>query len=512
MFDLYIRFKTTSNLLIFLPLALTNTLWIYRRLKRRQHVSLTPFILINVLLFITLAGIIGIHADENEHLHCVWMVSQGLVPFKDFWQHHSPFLWVILAPLFNMLKPTALIFVISRIFSAFIFMVIIFLGWQIAKSVLQEKANASMYLFVLFSAGILGEFLMIRPDLFMDIFLLLGIYFSLEIPGKRLLFPFFAGISFALAASFTFKQYLLYLLPIIIIFLERNKLSIAKFLAYLFGLVVGSLPLLLYLIKKNILNEFIFWSFKFNRGRLVPSVILPIAIGFMGVWGAYQMLRRYHKFKNIKSLILFIAFCLSTISSLTGSTLPSGLYYLGFWFIFCAILSSGCNILEISEKVSSLAKKSILLGLLFSLLLAPNFMYAGVYNKSYFSEDKKVIAKLMEYSIGDTCLVILHLHPIFSYDATRLYSYFQYTYINEFTSMRKDLKSKDIAEGIINLKPAVILYKFNNRFFFLDLLQKGLISKADYKNLIVFLQEYYKLQSIGKNEYCIRNDKLENRQ
>jgi hypothetical protein len=139
-------------------------------------------------------------------------------------------------------------------------------------------------------------------------------------------------------------------------------------------------------------------------------------------------------------------------------------------------------------------------------------MYAGVYNKSYFSEDKKVISKLMEYSIGDTCLVILHLHPIFSYDATRLYSYFQYTYINEFPSMRKDLKSKDIAEGIINLKPAVILYKFNNRFFFLDLFQKGLISKEDYKDLIIFLQEYYELRLIGKNKYCIRNDKLENKQ
>lgn len=78
--------------------------------------------------------------------------------------------------------------------------------------------------------------------------------------------------------------------------------------------------------------------------------------------------------------------------------------------------------------------------------------------------------------------------------------------------MRKDLKSKDIAEGIINLKPAVILYKFNNRFFFLDLFQKGLISKEDYKDLIIFLQEYYELRLIGKNKYCIRNDKLENKQ
>ncbi len=508
MLDLYIRFKTASNLLVFLLLFLATVLWVYRSLKAKQGISLAPFVLINALLFLILAGIIGIDYDETEHLHCAWMVSQGLTPFKDFWQHHSPFLWVILSPLFNVVKSTVLIFTIGRVFSIAIFMVIVLLGWRIARSVLREKASVSIYLFVLLSSAALGEFFWIRPDLFMDVFLLLGIYFSLKIPGKKVLFPFLAGISFALAVSFTCKQYLLCLLPVITISLERNKLGIAKFLTYLLGLAVGSLPLLAYLLRNNILNEFIFWVFRFNGERMAPSAILPIAVGAMGGWGAYRLLRSYHESRDMKALILFIAFCLNTINSLTGSTYPSGLYYLGLWFVLCAIVGNGCNITRISERASSLIQKSILLGLLFSLFLAQNFTYAGVYVRSYFSEDKKVVSELMEYSKGDTCLVILPLHPVFSRDATRLYSYFQYLFINEFSSMKEDLKSKDIAEAIINSKPAVITYKFKNKLFFLDLFQKGLISKKDYKDLLVLLEKYYKLQPIGRDQYYVRNDKL----
>ena len=35
-----------------------------------------------------------------------WLVSQGLLPFRDFWEHHSPFLWVVLSPLIRILPET----------------------------------------------------------------------------------------------------------------------------------------------------------------------------------------------------------------------------------------------------------------------------------------------------------------------------------------------------------------------------------------------------------------------
>ncbi|OFV92541.1 MAG: hypothetical protein A3G76_00415 [Acidobacteria bacterium RIFCSPLOWO2_12_FULL_65_11] len=38
--------------------------------------------------------------DEFEHAHATWSVSRGLVPYVDFFEHHTPWLYLLFAPLF----------------------------------------------------------------------------------------------------------------------------------------------------------------------------------------------------------------------------------------------------------------------------------------------------------------------------------------------------------------------------------------------------------------------------
>lgn len=37
--------------------------------------------------------------DESQHLHAAWLISQGRVPYADFWEHHMPSLAYALAPI-----------------------------------------------------------------------------------------------------------------------------------------------------------------------------------------------------------------------------------------------------------------------------------------------------------------------------------------------------------------------------------------------------------------------------
>ena len=39
------------------------------------------------------------NGDNVEHLHCTWLVAQGKIPYKDFFQHHNPLMWYIFAPI-----------------------------------------------------------------------------------------------------------------------------------------------------------------------------------------------------------------------------------------------------------------------------------------------------------------------------------------------------------------------------------------------------------------------------
>jgi hypothetical protein len=38
--------------------------------------------------------------DEFEHLHFAWSVSRGQVPYRDYFDHHTPALQYALAPMF----------------------------------------------------------------------------------------------------------------------------------------------------------------------------------------------------------------------------------------------------------------------------------------------------------------------------------------------------------------------------------------------------------------------------
>ena len=43
------------------------------------------------------------NGDNVEHIHSTWLVAQGKVPYRDFFQHHNPLVWYIFAPIFKML-------------------------------------------------------------------------------------------------------------------------------------------------------------------------------------------------------------------------------------------------------------------------------------------------------------------------------------------------------------------------------------------------------------------------
>ena len=40
----------------------------------------------------------GYDADELQNLHYAWNIAHGLVPFRDFFEHHPPLLHYVLAP------------------------------------------------------------------------------------------------------------------------------------------------------------------------------------------------------------------------------------------------------------------------------------------------------------------------------------------------------------------------------------------------------------------------------
>ena len=464
------------------------------------------FLFLSVGLIIAGCQSIAIDQDELENLHCSWMISNGLVPFRDFWQHHSPLFWLILAPLIKLFKPSMFILDISRIFSLSTYLVSCFLGWRIAKAVWKESAQVSLYLLIFASVALRGQFYCLRPDMFMILLLLLGVRFTLMVPQGGLLPVFCAGMSMALAESFAPKQFLLLLLPMIAIVAFTNKNRLLKIIVYGLGLAVGVAPLLIYLIHAGILKDFLFWVFTFNIRLQVLVSDFPLLMAGLAVWSSVFLIKRYKELKHQESLILFFAFLLSTLSTLNVTIAGLSKYYNVFWCILCAIVCCSLNFSEVLKPVKSMLYKGLIVGVVGGILLMPNMRTLD--KKNVFKSDKKEINKILRISRNGSVFVLLYKHPIFAYDVSRLYAGWQLGFMKDYKNVVEDtIQHGGVVDSIIAGKPSIIQESTSDKgWLFIELVKDQVITLKDYQRLRRFFIENYRVRFIGDIRYEVRND------
>ena len=116
--------------------------------------------------------------DDVEHLHSAWLVLQGQVPYKDFFQHHNPLMWYMFAPIMKIFAYDIIVFDAVRIISTIFMFVTLFISGLIVKRFVCK----SWYSLILVIASIFPSYVVFtgqdfRPDNYMTLSFILGIYF-----------------------------------------------------------------------------------------------------------------------------------------------------------------------------------------------------------------------------------------------------------------------------------------------------------------------------------------------
>ena len=73
-----------------------------------------------------------IDSDEPQHLHVVWGWTQGMIPYRDYFDNHSPLFQMLCAPLFAALGTRADIIIPMRLAMFPLFALSIFFVGRIA--------------------------------------------------------------------------------------------------------------------------------------------------------------------------------------------------------------------------------------------------------------------------------------------------------------------------------------------------------------------------------------------
>ena len=202
---------------------------------KQQIKDFDDYSFMNILkIFFFISGIIIFYGliysgfqivDEFEHLHASWMVAEGKIPYRDFFEHHHPLLWYFSAPIVSFFYENAIIFYVMRAISTIASIITLVYIYKISLFFTDKKGGLLAIVFCISNIITLYNFYQFRPDNFMNLFFITGIYYwFLHIKDKQAKHLTISFIYFAISVMFLQKiAALLILIGNILIWLIFTK-------------------------------------------------------------------------------------------------------------------------------------------------------------------------------------------------------------------------------------------------------------------------------------------------
>jgi 4-amino-4-deoxy-L-arabinose transferase-like glycosyltransferase len=365
---------------------------------------------VDVFILVAIAGLLiariptiairGFDPDEFEHSHAAWSVFRGLLPYRDFFEHHTPWYYFALAPFFHWF-PVDQSSADGRSFLAFargvsLALTALSAGFLIllGRLLAARRVGLLAALFLVAQPVVIQKTLEIRPDVPALPFLLGGLYLlvraltrSGEEPTRRSL-PWFIGGGLCLGAGIMCTQKMLFVLPGAFTGLGLWALAggrralLARSLAVLAALVGVAVPFAATWIafavqdggRQFIYNNFILnsqWRARSNRHlQLIFETSVPMLIAcVVGVAVALKRFRRADQRRYGELLLL------CTLAGLIGGVaiVPAAYrqYYLMPLSIACLFAAQGLVFLV--ELAREPLRRWLFLGATALLLVWPAF-------------------------------------------------------------------------------------------------------------------------------------------
>jgi uncharacterized membrane protein len=163
-------------------------------------------------------------ADEFEHAHAAWCVFKGMLPYKDFFEHHSPWYYYALSSFFRWFtvdlsfESGRHFLLLGRGFSLLVTLLSVLVVIRIGRVLQDRKVGLLAGLFLVGQPVFFEKCIEMRPDVLALLFFLLGLLFLLHGLSKsgdffnRRALWFLAG-GLGLGGAIMCTQKMLFVLP-----------------------------------------------------------------------------------------------------------------------------------------------------------------------------------------------------------------------------------------------------------------------------------------------------------
>jgi hypothetical protein len=478
--------------------------------------------------------------DEIEHIHVTWLISQGRLPFVDFWQHHTVLLYMLLAPIVGRLPHSGLVCDFARVLSLAVSAVTWGMATVLAMK-MHKPARGLIPVMILLMAGALtpGEFYDLRPDLFADS-CMIGALLLLLLP-RNAFRVMLGGLLLGLAVAFTPKHvYLLPLFPLVIL-MERMKLieKARSIFIHCIGIAFGTMPMIIWLQAHHLLKEFKYWVIDFNRANVIggsthiPRAVTPlctlycrIALMWFGALALMWFVKKIVVERNpldYKNRLLLVSILLSVVALATYSDQAKFSYHLQLFMILTAVGGSDVLLGLLRPKIynwKSWAAAVLATGFLLGYMtVLTGQAYAWFENRDYVA-GREEIDVLNGIADGHKVLCIGSMHPFGTYDATDLYQIWQWAVFLGLHPVASRLHNID--RQVVSEAPVVIYtgipaeeYEYARRYPLRlmnevteRLVDQRVLDRQRGERLQKYIEDNYTFVPVVRNCYWIRKDTL----
>jgi hypothetical protein len=177
-----------------------------------------------LLARIPLMAVRTFDVDEFEHAHAAWNVFKGMLPYKDFFEHHTPWLYFALAPFYRWFavdrsfEDARQFLIVARGLSFFLTVVSAGLVFLVGRVAAGRRVGLIAALFFVALPVLVHKTLEIRPDVpalpfFVGAlwFLRQGLLAEAALPARHR--RFFLGAGLCLGAAIMCTQKMLFVVP-----------------------------------------------------------------------------------------------------------------------------------------------------------------------------------------------------------------------------------------------------------------------------------------------------------
>lgn len=213
------------------------------------------------------------NGDNVEHLHTSWLIWQGYIPYKDFFQHHNPLTWYLSAPFVADLIDNPNIFAIFNVIGV---VALCIMAYYQGKIFILNGEKLSSALFA--AAVMISSFSILwstdyRPDTFMYMSFFIGMYYLFSYLAKQTAKPLVLSF-FWLFISFMFTQKILLnmIIPVgaILYWLCTKKINLKHFIYALILPLVLFGAFITYLYYHDALK--VYWLSNFLFNTHIPDI------------------------------------------------------------------------------------------------------------------------------------------------------------------------------------------------------------------------------------------------